>query len=128
MVIAPKGGILGVIRKHPTASLFSGLAVAFVLLGTGSVFAGVALLISVIGIGAGAATDGQVLVFHDLLGLGEGRVAKFVERYADGRAMLEDGARRWSDDVRAGRFPSAAHTYAIAPEELAIVSERLGRE
>jgi len=84
--------------------------------------------IPVIGIGAGPATDGQVLVFHDLLGLGEGHVAKFVERYADGRAALEEGARRWSDDVRAGRFPSAAHTYAIAPEELAIVSERLGRD
>jgi 3-methyl-2-oxobutanoate hydroxymethyltransferase len=83
--------------------------------------------IPVIGIGAGAGTNGQVLVFHDLLGLGEGRVAKFVQRYADGRATLEEGARRWTEDVRAGRFPSAAHTYAIAPEELAIVSDRLGR-
>jgi 3-methyl-2-oxobutanoate hydroxymethyltransferase len=81
--------------------------------------------IPVIGIGAGAATDGQVLVFHDLLGLGEGHVAKFVERYAEGRATLEAGARRWSDDVRAGRFPTAAHTYAIAPEELAVVRERI---
>ncbi|MEO7181389.1 MAG: 3-methyl-2-oxobutanoate hydroxymethyltransferase [Gemmatimonadaceae bacterium] len=84
--------------------------------------------IPVIGIGAGAATHGQVLVYHDLLGLGEGRVAKFVEVYAEGRRVLEEGARRWADDVRAGRFPSAAHTYGIAPEELAIVRERLGRE
>ncbi|HKH94597.1 MAG TPA: 3-methyl-2-oxobutanoate hydroxymethyltransferase [Gemmatimonadaceae bacterium] len=83
--------------------------------------------IPVIGIGAGAGTSGQVLVFHDLLGLGEGHVAKFVERYADGRAVLEEAARRWSDDVRAGRYPREEHTYAIAPETLAVVRERLGR-
>jgi len=84
--------------------------------------------IPVIGIGAGAGTSGQVLVFHDLLGLGEGHVAKFVERYAEGRQALEEGARRWADDVRAGRFPREEHTYAIAPEALAEVNQRLGRE
>ena len=82
--------------------------------------------IPVIGIGAGAGTNGQVLVYHDLLGLGEGHVAKFVERYADGRLALEAGARRWADDVRAGRFPTVAHTYAIAPEVLETVRARLG--
>jgi 3-methyl-2-oxobutanoate hydroxymethyltransferase len=84
--------------------------------------------IPVIGIGAGAGTNGQVLVFHDLLGLGEGHVAKFVERYAQGRTVLEEAARRWADDVRAGRFPREEHTYAIAPEALAEVERRLGRE
>ena len=84
--------------------------------------------IPVIGIGAGAGTNGQVLVFHDLLGLGEGHVAKFVERYAEGRRTLEEGARRWTEDVRAGRFPRPEHGYAIAPETLAIVTERLRRE
>ena len=84
--------------------------------------------IPVIGIGAGGGTDGQVLVFHDLLGLGEGHVAKFVERYAEGREMLEAAARRWADDVRAGRFPREEHTYAIAPEALAEVTRRLGRD
>ena len=84
--------------------------------------------IPVIGIGAGAGTDGQVLVFHDLLGLGEGHVAKFVERYAEGRAVLEAAARRWAEDVRAGRFPRDEHTYAIAPEALAEVERRLGRD
>ena len=83
------------------------------------------LSVPVIGIGAGAGVNGQVLVFHDLLGLGEGRVAKFVERYADGRAALEAGARRWADDVRARRFPAAQHTYAITPEVLAMVREKL---
>jgi 3-methyl-2-oxobutanoate hydroxymethyltransferase len=81
----------------------------------------------VIGIGAGAKVDGQVLVFHDLLGLGEGHAAKFVQRYAEGRAVLVDGARRWADDVRAGRYPAESHTYAIAPETLAAIRERLGR-
>ncbi len=81
----------------------------------------------VIGIGAGSGVDGQVLVFHDLLGLGDGRVAKFVQRYAEGREVLEAGARRWADDVRAGRYPTELHTYAIAPETLAAISERLGR-
>jgi len=81
----------------------------------------------VIGIGAGSAVNGQVLVFHDLLGLGEGHAAKFVKRYAEGRAVLEDGARRWAEDVRAGRYPEESHTYAIAPEKLAAISERLGR-
>ena len=84
--------------------------------------------IPVIGIGAGAGTNGQVLVFHDLLGLGEGHVARFVERYAEGRQVLEEAARRWADDVRAGRFPREEHTYAIAPEALAEVNQRLGRE
>jgi 3-methyl-2-oxobutanoate hydroxymethyltransferase len=83
--------------------------------------------IPVIGIGAGAGTNGQVLVFHDLLGLGEGHVAKFVERYADGRGVLEAGARRWADDVRAGRYPTESHGYSIAPEVMARVREGLNR-
>jgi 3-methyl-2-oxobutanoate hydroxymethyltransferase len=81
--------------------------------------------IPVIGIGAGAGTNGQVLVFHDLLGLGEGHVAKFVERYAEGRSVLEAGARRWADDVRAGRYPGPEHGYAIAAEAMARVREGL---
>ena len=44
-----------------------------------------------------------------------------------GPRVLEDGARRWADDVRAGRYPAESHTYAIAPEALAAISERLGR-
>jgi 3-methyl-2-oxobutanoate hydroxymethyltransferase len=81
--------------------------------------------VPVIGIGAGAGTNGQVLVFNDVLGLSEGHMAKFVARYAEGRATLEDGARRWAEDVRSGRYPTAAHTYAIAPEALAEIRARL---
>jgi 3-methyl-2-oxobutanoate hydroxymethyltransferase len=83
--------------------------------------------IPVIGIGAGAGTSGQVLVYHDLLGLGEGRVPRFVRRYADGRATLTDAVRRWAGDVREGRFPSPGESYGIAPETLAEVRGRLGR-
>ena len=74
--------------------------------------------IPVIGIGAGAATDGQVLVFHDLLGIREGVGARFVKRYGD---LLEDmvrGVRAYADDVRTHRYPEADHTYSIDPGEL----------
>jgi 3-methyl-2-oxobutanoate hydroxymethyltransferase len=81
--------------------------------------------IPVIGIGAGGGTNGQVLVFHDLLGLGEGHVAKFVKRYAEGRTVLEAGARRWADDVRAGRYPGPEHGYSIPADAMARVRERL---
>jgi 3-methyl-2-oxobutanoate hydroxymethyltransferase len=74
--------------------------------------------VPIIGIGAGPATDGQVLVFHDLLGIREGRGARFVKRYGD---LLEDmiaGTRRYAEDVRTHRFPEPEHTYSIDPGEL----------
>jgi 3-methyl-2-oxobutanoate hydroxymethyltransferase len=64
-----------------------------------------------IGIGAGAGCDGQVLVFHDLLGLNEGRVPKFVRRYAQLSEVAVEAIRTWADDVRSGVFPSEAETY-----------------
>jgi len=66
-----------------------------------------------IGIGAGISADGQVLVFHDLLGLGFGRYPKFVRRYADLRTVATDALRRYCDDVRSGRFPSQEETYNV---------------
>jgi 3-methyl-2-oxobutanoate hydroxymethyltransferase len=74
--------------------------------------------IPVIGIGAGAATDGQVLVFHDMLGLSDGRMPRFVKRYAEAKDAMVDGMRAYAEDVREGRFPTAEHTYAIEPAEL----------
>jgi 3-methyl-2-oxobutanoate hydroxymethyltransferase len=74
--------------------------------------------VPVIGIGAGAATDGQVLVYHDLLGYGEGRQAKFVRRYAAAHALFVDAVQRWAADVRARSFPSLDEGYLIAPEVL----------
>ena len=75
--------------------------------------------VPVIGIGAGPAADGQVLVFHDLLGIREGRGARFVKRYADLQEQMNQGVGAYADDVRERRFPSAEHTYSIPEDELA---------
>jgi 3-methyl-2-oxobutanoate hydroxymethyltransferase len=77
------------------------------------------MAIPVIGIGAGPATDGQVLVFHDLLGIREGRGAKFVKRYADLLDEMTAGVAQYADDVRARRYPGPEHQYSMPPEELA---------
>ena len=60
-----------------------------------------------IGIGAGPACDGQVLVYHDLMGLYDGLSPKFVRRYADARRVMQDAIEQYLDDVREGRFPDA---------------------
>ena len=73
---------------------------------------------AVIGIGAGPATDGQVLVFHDLLGIFGGHSAKFVKRYAEVRAEMVRGVSEYAAEVRRGAFPAQEHTYAIDPAEL----------
>ncbi len=75
--------------------------------------------IPVIGIGAGDATDGQVLVFHDLLGIYDGHIARFVKRYGDVRAHMVAGVAEYADDVRNRRFPAAEHFYSIDEQELA---------
>jgi 3-methyl-2-oxobutanoate hydroxymethyltransferase len=72
-----------------------------------------------IGIGAGAACDGQVLVWHDLLGLYQGPTPRFVRRYAELGAEIETALRSYVDDVRSGAFPEAVHTYSIPEEERA---------
>ncbi len=74
--------------------------------------------IPVIGIGAGAATDGQVLVFHDLLGLYAGHKARFVKQYANIQEQMIDGVRAFAEDVRARRYPEPEHGYTMAPDEL----------
>jgi len=77
------------------------------------------LEIPVIGIGAGAATDGQVLVFHDLLGIREGRGARFVQRYADLQDEMVRGITTYAADVRERRYPAPEHSYSIDEGELA---------
>ena len=74
--------------------------------------------IPIIGIGAGPATDGQVLVFHDLLGIYDGHAARFVKRYANVREAMIEGVKAFAEDVRARRYPEAEHGYTIAPDEL----------
>jgi 3-methyl-2-oxobutanoate hydroxymethyltransferase len=82
--------------------------------------------IPIIGIGAGASTDGQVLVLHDLLGIHGGFHPKFVKRYADVRSEMLRGMEAYVEDVRTRAFPGPEHTYGIAPEELARLKEQLG--
>jgi len=82
--------------------------------------------VPVIGIGAGAATDGQVLVFHDLLGIYDGLSPRFAKRYAALKAEMVAGVQAYADDVRAARFPAAEHTYSIDPGELAELHSGLG--
>ncbi len=76
------------------------------------------LEIPVIGIGAGPDTDGQVLVFHDLLGIYDGHAARFVKRYADVRAQMIKGVSAFTADVRERRYPEPDHGYTMAPDEV----------
>jgi 3-methyl-2-oxobutanoate hydroxymethyltransferase len=81
--------------------------------------------IPVIGIGAGGATDGQVLVFHDLLGIYDGHAARFVKRYASVRDEMIKGVTAFADEVRARRYPEPEHGYTMAPDEIARLHELL---
>jgi 3-methyl-2-oxobutanoate hydroxymethyltransferase len=76
------------------------------------------LRVPVIGIGAGPATDGQVLVFHDLLGLHDERSPRFVKRFADAKQAMVEGMRTYADEVRERRFPGEEHSYSVDPAEL----------
>jgi 3-methyl-2-oxobutanoate hydroxymethyltransferase len=76
------------------------------------------LHIPTIGIGAGAGCDGQVLVYHDLLTLLDGFVAKFVKQYANVGDIISQTLTEYRDDVRHGHFPAPEHTYSMPDEEL----------
>ncbi|TYL72529.1 3-methyl-2-oxobutanoate hydroxymethyltransferase [Bradyrhizobium cytisi] len=75
------------------------------------------LRIPTIGIGAGPGCSGQVLVFHDVLGLTEGHRPKFVRAYANGFQLLQEALSRWAADVRNGAFPTSQESYRL-PEGL----------
>ena len=81
--------------------------------------------VPVIGIGAGKATDGQVLVFHDLLGIYDGPSPRFAKRYANVKDDMVAGVRAYAREVRSGAFPGAEHTYSIDPSELERFRARL---
>jgi 3-methyl-2-oxobutanoate hydroxymethyltransferase len=83
---------------------------------------------AVIGIGAGPATDGQVLVFHDLLGIFGGHAPKFVKRYADVREQMVAGVREYAAEVRERAFPGPEHGYTVEPEELEAFRRYLDQE
>jgi 3-methyl-2-oxobutanoate hydroxymethyltransferase len=76
-----------------------------------------ALQVPVIGIGAGPSTDGQVLVFHDLLGIYDGHAARFVKRYAAIRDDMVAGVRAFAEEVRTRSYPEPEHGYTMAPDE-----------
>ena len=76
-----------------------------------------------VGIGAGPHCDGQVLVYHDLLGLSEGHLPRFVKRYANLSREIRDALEAYAEDVRAGTFPDDDHTYEMSDEELESFSD-----
>jgi len=76
------------------------------------------LRVPVIGIGAGPATDGQVLVWHDLLGIYGGHTPKFVKRYAELRGQMVSAVGQYAHEVRTRAFPDAEHSYTIDEGEL----------
>ena len=75
--------------------------------------------VPVIGIGAGLSTDGQVLVFHDLLGMTAGVAPKFIKRYAAIHDEMVAGVRAYAADVRSRHYPDADHVYSADPEAVA---------
>jgi 3-methyl-2-oxobutanoate hydroxymethyltransferase len=77
------------------------------------------LSVPTLGIGSGRECDGQVLVYHDLLGLYQGKSPRFVKRYAELAPVIEDALGRFAADVRSGVFPGDEHTYSIPDDELA---------
>ena len=76
------------------------------------------LEIPVIGIGAGPATDGQVLVFHDLLGIYDGHAPRFAKRFGELREQMVAGVAAYASEVRSGAFPGPEHTYSIDEDEM----------
>jgi 3-methyl-2-oxobutanoate hydroxymethyltransferase len=81
-----------------------------------------ALTIPTIGIGAGPECDGQVLVYHDLLGLTEGRAPRFVKRYANLAEEIRRALGTYAAEVRDGSYPAEEHTYAMPDDELELFS------
>jgi len=73
--------------------------------------------IPTIGIGAGKDCDGQVLVYHDLLGLFERFTPKFVKRYLDLSPMILDALKRYKEEVKEGIFPTPEHCFRMSKEE-----------
>jgi len=107
--VAAAEALLGAAKSLTEAGCF-----AFVIEGVPDVVGAAvteAIDVPTIGIGAGPDCDGQVLVFHDLLGLGSRPVAKFVRQYADLGRLATEAIATFAADVRSGRFPSEEETY-----------------
>ncbi|MBE1554135.1 3-methyl-2-oxobutanoate hydroxymethyltransferase [Sporosarcina limicola] len=74
--------------------------------------------VPVIGIGAGAGTDGQVLVYHDTVKYGSHHIPKFVEAFADSGTVIRDGLKKYVKSVKDGSFPAEHHRFTMKEEEL----------
>jgi 3-methyl-2-oxobutanoate hydroxymethyltransferase len=86
------------------------------------------LEIPTIGIGAGPQVDGQVLVYHDLLGLTEGHTARFVKRYADLATVIREALAAFAADVRSGAYPEERHTSGMPADEQAAFEAAIAEE
>jgi len=75
------------------------------------------LKIPTIGIGAGIKCDGQVLVYHDVVGLFDRFRPKFVKQYTNLWPMIQEALRRYKEEVEKGEFPGPEHTFTMRPEE-----------
>jgi 3-methyl-2-oxobutanoate hydroxymethyltransferase len=82
-----------------------------------------ALTVPTIGIGAGPDCDGQVLVWHDVLGLSDRKPARFVKRYAELGSEIRRALEAYAADVRSGKFPAPEHTYSIPDDELDLFTQ-----
>jgi len=76
------------------------------------------LKIPTIGIGAGLHCDGQILVFHDLVGLSDGHIPKFVKKYLDLNQIIGEALKGYVQDVKKGHFPGDNHSYHLKPEKI----------
>ncbi len=76
------------------------------------------LSIPVIGIGAGRDTDGQVLVYHDVISYGVERVPRFAKRYADVNSEIKNGISRFAEEVKNREFPGEEHSFTMKSEQL----------
>lgn len=89
------------------------------------------LKVPTIGIGAGPYCDGQILVFHDLVGYANGYLPKFVKKYADLHGSISNALREYADDVRGGRFPDDSHSYHVKKKEVleeVLKKEKIGKK
>jgi 3-methyl-2-oxobutanoate hydroxymethyltransferase len=85
------------------------------------------LSVPTIGIGAGPGCDGQVLVFHDILGLFERFTPKFVKRYAELRRPMLDALQAFREEVESGVFPTEAHSFKIDEDEWQRLKGQIGK-
>lgn len=82
------------------------------------------LKIPTIGIGAGPDCDGQILVFHDLVGLSDGHLPKFVKKYIDLHQIIGQAIEDYIENVRGGMFPDQKHSYHLRPEKIEELIQR----